>query len=71
MRQIINISLPSQMGISLEKAVKDGQYATKSEFFRDLFRMWLEGKIVKELAESRRELLLGRGKTLKSLRQLR
>lgn len=71
MRQVINISLPSKMSRLLQKAVKEGNYATKSEFFRDLLRMWLEGKIVQELAESRRELLSGRGKVLRSLRQLR
>ncbi len=71
MRQIINISLPQAMTQTLQQVVKEGDYASKSEFFRALFRMWLEGKIVKDLAQSRKELALGQGKKLKSLKDLR
>jgi len=34
-------------------------------------RLWLEGKILRELAESKKELALGKGKLLKSLKELR
>jgi len=71
MRQIINISLPKTMASTVEKTVKQGNYASKSEFFRDLLRMWLEGKIGRELAQSREELMSGKGKTLSSLAELR
>lgn len=71
MRQIINISLPKTMASTVEKTIKQGNYASKSEFFRDLLRMWLEGKIGKELAQSREELIAGKGKTLSSLSELR
>ena len=71
MRQIVNLSLPKGMAISVEKIVKEGNYASKSEFFRELFRMWLEGRILKELVESRKELAAGKGKTLRSLKDLR
>jgi len=71
MRQIINISLPRELDKAVEKTIKKNHYATKSEFFREVIRMWLEGKILKELAESRKELAAGKGKTLKSLKDLR
>jgi len=71
MREVINISLPKELNRSVEELVKKGKYATKSEFFRELLRLWLEGKILRELAESRKELSLGKGKLLKSLKKLR
>ncbi len=55
----------------MEKSVKKNHYATKSEFFRALLRMWLENKLLEELEESREELRAGRGKILKSLKTLK
>jgi len=71
MREIINISLPKELNRSVEELVKKGKYATKSEFFRELLRLWIEGKILRELAESRKELISSKGKLLKSLKDLR
>lgn len=71
MRTIVNISLPVQLNTVVEKEVKTGQYASKSEFFRSLLRSWMEARIAKELEESRNELKAGRGKLLKSLSDLR
>lgn len=71
MRDVINISLPKELNKAVEEIVKKEKYATKSEFFRDLLRMRLEGKILKELAESRKELASGKGKILRSLKALR
>lgn len=71
MRDIINISLPKELNKEVEKIIRVEKYATKSEFFRDLLRMRLEGKILRELIDSRRELALGKGKILKSLKDLR
>jgi len=71
MREIINISLPKELNRAVERTIRKENYATKSEFFRDVIRMWLEGKILKDLAESRKELISGRGKLLKSLKDLR
>ena len=71
MREVINISLPKELDRAVEKMVKEDNYATKSEFFRHLLRMWMEGKILKELAESRKELSSARGKLLRSLKDLR
>lgn len=71
MRRIINISLPSELGKEVDKAVKSGDYATKSEFFRDLLRLWKEEQILQELRESQKEIARGRGKKLHSLKDLR
>ena len=71
MRAIINISLPEGLNKKAEELMEEGGYATKSEFFRDLLRMWIEGRILRELSESRKELVSSKGKLLKSLRDLR
>ncbi|PJB09184.1 hypothetical protein CO121_01330 [bacterium (Candidatus Gribaldobacteria) CG_4_9_14_3_um_filter_36_15] len=71
MREVINISLPKELNRKVEELMKRGGYATKSEFFRDILRMWMEGKILRELSESRKELVSGKGKLLRSLKDLR
>lgn len=71
MRSIVNISLPTQLNTVVEKEIASGKYASKSEFFRDLLRSWMEEKVAKELEESRKELKHGKGKRLKSLSDLR
>lgn len=71
MRTIVNISLPVQLNTVVETEVKTGQYASKSEFFRSLLRSWMENRALLELEESRKELKAGRGKLLKSFKDLR
>lgn len=71
MREIINLSLPKAMANSVDDIVKEGSYASRSEFFRELLRSWMEGKILKELTASQREIADGKGKILKSLKDLR
>ena len=71
MRNIVNISLPSPMMRIVNEGVKHGRYATKSEFFRALLRLWSEGKFAEELEASRDELRGGKGKVLRSLKDLR
>ena len=71
MRTIINISLPEELNKVVEKEVKKGKFATKSEFFRSLIRLWEEGKLAEDLKESRREFRAGKGKLLRSLSDLR
>ena len=71
MRNIINISLPEKMVKVVEDSVKKENFSSKSEFFRMLLRSWMEGKLAQELEESRKELRNGRGKLLKSLKDLR
>ena len=71
MRQVVNISLPEKLAAEVEKEIKTGNYATKSEFFRDLIRLWQEEKILQKLRKSQREIAEGKGKILNSLKELR
>ncbi len=71
MRNVINISLPEKMTKLVEREVKEGGFSTKSEFFRALIRMREENKLLEELRESQREIAEGKGKVLRSLKDLR
>lgn len=72
MRNIINISLPAATAKMVRREVKKGKYASISEFFRALLREHEEeSKILAELRESQKEIAAGRGKTLRSLKDLR
>jgi Arc/MetJ-type ribon-helix-helix transcriptional regulator len=71
MREVINISLPSKMAKTVKKAVSDGNFMSTSEFFRELLRDWQKGKLLRDLEESRREIAAGKGKALRSLKDLR
>lgn len=71
MREIINLSLPTETVKAVKKAVKEGHYISTSEFFRRLLRDWQESKLLNELLESRKEIASGRGKRLRSLKSLR
>ncbi|OGU52714.1 MAG: hypothetical protein A2006_13530 [Ignavibacteria bacterium GWC2_35_8] len=59
------------MAKTVKTAVKTGNYASTSEFFRHLLRDWQEGKLLAELNESRMEIASGKGKVLSSLKALR
>ena len=71
MREVLNISMPTQMVKTVKKAVKSGSYSSTSEFFRDLLRDWQKGLLLNELTKSQKEIKEGKGKTLKSLKDLR
>lgn len=71
MRAIMNISLPEPMAVLIEQVVASGKYSTKSEFFRSLIRDWSEKRLAVELKESHEEMKKGKGKLLKSLKDLR
>lgn len=72
MRDVINISLPPNLTRVLKKAVKEGGYASKSEFFRHLIRQWEENtKLYEAVLESESEFKAGKGIKLTSLKSLR
>ena len=71
MRQVINISLPEEMHNEVEEAVKTEKFASKSEFFRHLLRMWREEQLYRSVQKSRKEYRQGKAKTLRSLKELR
>ena len=71
MRSIMNISMPTKVKAEIEEAVKEGGFATTSEFFRHLIRLWNTHKLAEELREERKNFEAGKGKVLRSLRDLR
>jgi Arc/MetJ-type ribon-helix-helix transcriptional regulator len=71
MRNVINISLPTKMVGTVNREVRAGRFASKSEFFRHLLRLWNSRELAAELHERRRDFEAGKGKTLRSLRDLR
>lgn len=71
MREVINISLPSQTVKAVKKAVKEGQFISTSEFFRSLLRDWQAGKLLSELKDSQAGIKADKGKVLRSLKDLR
>lgn len=71
MRTIVNISLPSKMAEKIKKEVGLGGFVSVSEFFRYLLREHEEDKALKVIKKSRKEIRECKGKTLRSLRDLR
>ena len=71
MRNIINISVPEGMKKEIEYEVKAGSYASTSEFIRDLVREWMQANLLRELKQSQKDIATGKGKVLRSLRDLR
>lgn len=72
MRSIINISLPKELNKNVERLAKKGNYATKSEFLRELIRERIEEEdLFARVEESRKEIKDGKGHILRSLRDLR
>ncbi|OIO47068.1 MAG: hypothetical protein AUJ31_00530 [Parcubacteria group bacterium CG1_02_39_15] len=71
MRDVINISLPKKLNREIEKVIKKERYSTKSEFIRELLRLHLEDELLHTVKESEQEIRAGKGKVLRSLRDLR
>ena len=60
MRNIVNISLPPELNKQLEKMVKEGHYASKSEFIRHLLRAKQKGDLVSPRKETEEERVFSR-----------
>ncbi|MDO8436497.1 MAG: ribbon-helix-helix domain-containing protein [bacterium] len=72
MREIINISLSKELNLEVARAVRRGKYSTKSEFLRELIRERLEeDDIIEQIKKSEAEFRAGKGKVLRSLKDLR
>jgi len=71
MRDIVTLSLPKQLNNEIEKEVKSGRFASKSEFVRHLIRFWQEEKLAKEIAQSERDISAGRVRKVKSLKEIK
>ncbi len=71
MRNIVNISVPAEMAKDIKREVKAGKFASTSEFVRHLIRMWNTEQLMLNVEKSRAEILAGKGKVLRSLKDLR
>ena len=70
MRTTLNISMPVSLKKSVDRAVKEGRYASVSEFFRDAIRAWEDDQLYQSVLQSEKEFAQGKGKKLRSLRDL-
>ena len=70
MRQIVNISLPKETVKMIKEEVKSGGFASVSEFMRHIIRLWRTEKLAGEIRQSEGEYAAGKGKVLKSLKDL-
>lgn len=71
MRTILNISVPAELAREVRREVKAGKFASLSEFIRHLVRLWRTEQLMQEIEQSRHEIAAGKGKLLRSLRDLR
>lgn len=72
MRDILNISLSKELSKKVDSLVKKGRYSTKSEFLRDLIREKIEEEeLWVSVQKSQAEFRAGKGKLLRSLKDLR
>lgn len=70
MRTTLNISMPVAFKKDVDLAVKEGNYASVSEFFRDAVRAWKEEQLYQSVLQSEKEFSEGKGKKLRSLKDL-
>lgn len=70
MRQIMNISLPQETVKLIKMEVKKGGFVSVSEFMRHLIRLWNAEQLVADVKQSKKEFARGKGKVLKSLKDI-
>jgi Arc/MetJ-type ribon-helix-helix transcriptional regulator len=70
MRATLNISMPPEQKKNVDRMIKDYNYTSASEFFRDAVRALAEDKLIQDIVESEREFATGKGKKLRSLKEL-
>ncbi len=70
MRNIVTISMSSGLKKQINKVVKEENYSSVSEFFRDTVRVWEEEKLYQSVLRSEKEIAEGKGKRLRSLKDL-
>lgn len=63
--------MPAEMVKDVNMEIKKGNFASKSEFFRHLLRMWNTQKLAEELKREQREFRKGNYKVLHSLKNLK
>ena len=62
--------MPVSLKKNVDLAVREGNYASVSEFFRDAVRAWEEEQLYQSVLRSEKEFAQGKGKRLRSLKDL-
>ena len=62
--------MPPSIRKNVENMMKENKYASISELFRDSIRSLEEDLLIKSIKESEMEFALGKGKKLRSLKDL-
>jgi putative addiction module CopG family antidote len=70
MRTTINISMPPAVKKNIDRMIKEEEYASVSELFRDALRALEEDQLIRSIEQSEREFASGKGKVLRSLKDL-
>ena len=70
MRNILNISLPAETAKQIKREVKNGNFASTSEFMRYLIRLWNTQKLALELKKDQIGFKRGKYKILNSFKDL-
>jgi Arc/MetJ-type ribon-helix-helix transcriptional regulator len=70
-RKVMSISITPEIAKRIDGILSEGQYISKSELFRDMLRSWEDSRIRFQVENSRKEIIKGRTKALKSLKDLR
>jgi Arc/MetJ-type ribon-helix-helix transcriptional regulator len=70
MRHILNISLPKETIKMIKEEAKQEGFVSVSEFIRHVIRAYNYKKLVRDVKQSRKEIAAGKGKVLKSFKDL-
>ena len=62
--------MPPKLFRRVESAVSENNYSSVSEFIRDAIRAWEEEQLYLSVLQSEKELLQGKSKRLRSLKDL-
>ena len=62
--------MPASLKKTVDLAVKEGKYASFSEFFRDAVRAWEDEQLYQSVMRSRKDFTEGKFKRLRSLKDL-
>lgn len=62
--------MPPLQKKNVDRMIKDYNYTSTSEFFRDAVRALEEDKLIKDIMQSEREFSSGKGEKLRSLKDL-
>lgn len=62
--------MPAKLFSKVEKAVDEHNYSSVSEFIRDAIRAWEEEQLYQSVLQSEKEFAQGKGKKLRSLKDL-